>query len=250
LFQGDRLSENLPKDATSATGKKDTPVMLPVYPGLLFKELLATLACLLVLAWLGLVIEAPLDVPADPDFTPNPAKAPWYFLGIQEMLVYFDPWLAGVVIPFLIIAGLILIPLLNTNPRGAGSYSFRSRIWATLPFTAGLLILVLLTVMAAWFRGSNWDWYWPWQDWSMARPARPNFRSLPNWLGFPLIGIYYIIGMLLPFTLWRSRFEKWGWVRYSIYFFLVLTMGAIVIKVLLRFLLNVRYIIQTPWFNI
>jgi hypothetical protein len=244
------LSKDLPKSTTKTNNRQDPPDMLPVYPGFVFKEFLAALACLLVLAWLGLLIEAPLDVAAGPDFTPNPAKAPWYFLGFQEMLLYFDPWLAGVVIPFLIISGLILIPLLDTDPRGAGCYSFRRRIWATLPFTAGLLFLALLTVMPAWFRGSNWDWYWPWQDWSMAKPARPDFRSLPNWLGLSLIGIYYFMGMLLPFTFWRNRFEKWGWVRYSTYFFLVLTMGAVVIKVLLRLLLNVRYIVQTPWFNI
>jgi len=244
------LSKDLPKDTTQATNAKDPPAMLPVYPAFVFKEFLAALACLLVLAWLGLVIEAPLGVPADPDFTPNPAKAPWYFLGIQELLVYFDPWLAGVVIPFLIILGLILIPLLDTDPRGAGSYSFRSRIWAALPFTAGLLLLVLLTLMAAWFRGSNWDWYWPWQDWSMARPARSGFRSFPNGLGWSLIGVYYLSGIFLPLALWRSRINKWGWVRYSIYSFLVLTMSAVAIKVLLRLLLNVRYIVQTPWFNI
>ena len=244
------MSTELPKATTKATAKKDPPVMLPTYPGYVFKEFLAALACLLVLAWLGLVLEAPLDVPADPEFTPNPAKAPWYFLGFQELLVYFDPWLAGVVIPFLIIAGLISIPLLDNDPRGEGHYSFRRRIWAVLPFTAGLLFLTLLTVMAAWFRGSNWDWYWPWQDWSMARPARLNFHSLPNWLGLPLIGIYYVMGILLPFTFWRNRFEKWGRVRYAFYFFLVLTMGAVIIKVLLRLLLNVRYVVQTPWFNI
>lgn len=224
--------------------------MLPVYPEFVFKEFLAALACLLVLAWLGLIIEAPLDVPADPDFTTNPAKAPWYFLGFQELLLYFDPWLAGVVIPFLIIAGLVSVPLLDIDPRGEGRYSFRRRIWATLPFTAGLLFLVLLTVMAAWFRGSNWDWYWPWQDWSMARPARPDFRSLPNWLGLFLMGFYYLTGLFLPYRFWHSRFENWGRVRYSIYFFLVLTMGAVVIKVLIRFLLNIRYIVQTSWFNI
>jgi len=244
------LSKDLPKSTTEANDKNKPPVMLPAYPAHVFKEFLMALACLLVLAWLGLVIEAPLDVPADPDFTPNPAKAPWYFLGFQEMLLYFDPWLAGVVIPFLIITGLILIPLLDTDPQSEGSYSFRRRIWATLPFTAGLLLLALLTAVAAGFRGSNWDWYWPWQDWSMAKPARPNFRSLPNWLGLSLIGIYYLLGILLPFTFWRSRFNKWGRLRYSIYFFLVLTMGAVVIKIILRFLLNVRYIVQTPWFNI
>jgi hypothetical protein len=250
LSQGDKLSKDRAKNKAKAVNKQDPAAALPAYPGFVFKEFLAALACLLVLAWLGLIIDAPLDVPADPDFTPNPAKAPWYFLGFQELLLYFDPWLAGVVIPFLIIAGLVSVPLLDTDPSGEGHYSFRRRIWATLPFTAGLLFLVLLTVMAAWFRGSNWDWYWPWQDWSMARPARPNFRSLPNWLGLFLIGFYYLMGLLLPYRFWRSRFEKWGRIRYSIYFFLVLTMGAVVIKVLIRIVLNVRYIVQTPWFNI
>ena len=224
--------------------------MLPTYPGLLFKELLAALACLLILAWLGLLVEAPLDVPADPEFTPNPAKAPWYFLGIQELLVYFDPWLAGVVIPLLIISGLILVPFLDNDPGNAGRYIFRRRIWASLPFTSGLLILVLLTVMSAWFRGSNWDWYWPWESWSMARPARPGFHSLPLWLGLTLLSVYYILGLLLPLTLWRRRFERWGRTRYLVYFFMVLTMGGVVIKVLLRLLFNLRYLVETPWFNI
>ena len=244
------MSTDSPKSKSNATDRKDPAAMLPVYPGFVFKEFLAALLCLLILAWLGLIVEAPLDVAADPDFTPNPAKAPWYFLGFQEMLLYFDPWLAGVVIPFFIIAGLVSVPLLDTDPRDEGRYSFRRRIWATLPFSAGLLILVLLTVIAAWFRGSNWDWYWPWQDWSMARAARPDFRSLPNWLGLFLMGVYYLVGMLWPYYFRRSRFEKWGRIRYSIYFFLVLTMGVVVIKVLLRILLNIRYIVQTPWFNI
>ena len=244
------MSQELPKNGIEAENPQDPDSRLPVYPDFVFKEFLAALACLLVLAWLGLIIQAPLDVPADPDFTPNPAKAPWYFLGFQEMLVYFDPWLAGVVIPALLVTGLVLIPLLDNDPRNEGYYSFRHRIWATLPFTAGLLFLAVLTAMAAWFRGSNWDWYWPWQDWSMARPARPNFHSLPNWLGWSSIGIYYLTGMLFPFAFWRSRFEKWGRIRSAVYFFLVLSMAAVIIKVLLRLLLNVRYIVQTPWFNI
>ncbi len=127
------MSKELPKGTIKATGKKRPPDNLPVYPGFLFKEFLAALGCLLILALLGLLVEAPLDVPANPDFTPNPAKSPWYFLGIQELLVYFDPWLAGVVIPLLIISGLISIPLLDIDPKGAGHYSFRRRIWATLP---------------------------------------------------------------------------------------------------------------------
>ena len=238
------------KEEIGATGEEYPPPMLPVYPGLVFREFLTVLGCLLVLLWLGLVFEAPLGSPADPDFTPNPAKAPWYFLGIQELLVYFDPWLAGVVVPLLIILGLISIPLLDNDPSNAGRYAFKQRILASLPFTAGLLILALLTVMSAWFRGSNWDWYWPWEDWSMARPARSGFRSLPSWLGLSLMGAYYSLGLLLPITLWRRRFERWGRVRYLVYFFMVLTMGGVIIKVLLRLLFNVRYLVQTPWFNI
>jgi len=250
VFKGDQLPQEPIKNGTEEVNPNEPEARLPVYPGFVFKELLAALACLLVLAWLGLMIKAPLGVPADPEFTPNPAKAPWYFLGIQELLVYFDPWLAGVAIPLLITAGLVLIPLLDSDPRGEGHYAFRRRILATLPFTAGLLLLAVLTAMAAWFRGSNWDWYWPWQSWAMAKPARPNFHSLPNLLGWSLIGIYYFLGMYLPMTLRRSRFAKWGRIRCSVYFFLVLTMVGVIIKVLLRLLMNVRYIVQTPWFNI
>ncbi len=229
---------------------KTAQAMLPVYPNLLFKELLALLFCLLALAWLGLLFEAPLDVPANPDFTPNPAKAPWYFLGIQELLVYFDPWLAGVVIPLLILSGLILTPLIDNNPGGVQGYSFRRRIWACLPFTAGLTMLILLTAIAAWFRGSNWDWYWPWQGWSMARSARPGFRSLSAWLGISLLSFYYLLGFLLPYTIWPDRFQRWGKIRYFTYFFMVLTMAAVAIKVFLRLIFNLRYIVETPWFNI
>lgn len=204
----------------------------------------------MVLALLGLLVEAPLDLPANPDFTPNPSKAPWYFLGFQEMLVYFDPWLAGVVIPLIIIAGLISIPLLDIDPEGAGHYSFRHRIWACIPFTAGVLFLALLTAIPGWFRGPNWDWYWPWENWSMARPVRSEFSSLPGWIGLSVISIYYLLGLVLPILIWPRRFKNWGRIRYSIYFILALSMGAIFIKVLLRLLFNVKYILQTPWFNI
>jgi hypothetical protein len=244
------LSEERLKEEIEKAKKQDLSDLLPVYPGFLFKEFLVALLCLLALAWLGLLVEAPLDVPSDPDFTPNPSKAPWYFLGIQELFVYFDPWFAGVVIPSLIILSLILIPLLDDNPNRAGSYTFKSRIWATLPFTCGLLILVFLTAIGAWFRGSNWDWYWPWEDWAMAKPARPGFRSLPLWLGLSLLSLYYLVGLFLPFTLWRSRLERWGRTRYFIYFFLVLTMLGVAIKILLRRIVNIRYLLQTPWFNI
>ena len=65
----------------------------------------------------SILLPAPLEQPANPADSPNPSKAPWYFLGLQEMLVYFDPWLAGVVFPTLIVVGLMAIPYIDTNPQ-------------------------------------------------------------------------------------------------------------------------------------
>jgi hypothetical protein len=216
----------------------------------MFKEFLAALACLLVLAWLGLLVQAPLDVPADPAFTPNPAKAPWYFLGIQELLVHFDAWLAGVVIPLLIVAVLVAIPFLDNDPAGAGQYALRKRKAAVIPFTAGIALLVLLTVMAAWFRGPNWDWYWPWESWGMAKPSRTGFITLPLPWGLALIGGYYLGGFLLLGGWLRRRYAAWGGLRRAVYVFLVLCMSAVAIKIILRLAFNLRYLLSTPWFKI
>ena len=78
----------------------------------------------LLLVW-SLLVDAPLEEPANPTRTPNPSKAPWYFLGLQEMLVFFDPWHAGVVLPSFIIIGLMVIPYIDINPKGNGYYTFR-----------------------------------------------------------------------------------------------------------------------------
>jgi len=71
----------------------------------------------------------------------NPAKAPWYFLGLQEMLVYFDPWIAGVVMPTLIIFGLMVIPYIDTNPLGAGYYTWKQRKFEIGTFLFGFIVL-------------------------------------------------------------------------------------------------------------
>jgi hypothetical protein len=254
LEEHDRGGDSLPKDA-AIKERLENPAepgaaMQPVYPGFMFKEFLAALVCLLVLAWLGLLVQAPLDVPADPAFTPNPAKAPWYFLGIQELLVYFDAWLAGVVIPLVIVAALAAIPFLDNDPAGAGQYAFRKRKAAVIPFTAGILLWVLLTVTAAWFRGPNWDWYWPWESWGMAKPSRTGFASLPLPWGLALVGGYYLGGFLLMGALLRRRYAAWGRLRMAVYLFLALGMAAVVIKIVLRLVFNLGYILSTPWFRI
>src|SRR2546430_12177500 len=84
---------------------------------------------------------APLKDRANPNLTMNPAKAPWYFLGLQEMLVYFDPWIAGVVMPTLIIIGLMVIPYIDTNPLGGGYYTWKQRKFSIGTFLFGFIVL-------------------------------------------------------------------------------------------------------------
>ena len=98
-----------------------------MWPDLVYTELISLILCSVVLIVWSIFLKAPLEQPANRSMTPNPSKAPWYFLGLQEMLVYFDPWLAGVVLPGLIIVGLIAIPYIDKNPKGNGYYTFNER---------------------------------------------------------------------------------------------------------------------------
>ena len=91
------------------------------------------------------------------------------------MLVYFDPWLAGVVLPSLIVVGLIAIPYIDINPKGNGYYTFAERKWSIIIFSFGFFVLwLLLIVIGVFFRGPGWLWYWPWQEWDHARVAFAN----------------------------------------------------------------------------
>src|ERR687883_1965954 len=111
------------------------------WPNLVRAEFLVALFVMVVLILWALLIDAPLEEPANPTRTPNPSKAPWYFLGLQEMLVYFDPWIAGVVLPSLIIVGLMVIPYVDVNPKGNGYYTWSERKFAISTFCFGFLIL-------------------------------------------------------------------------------------------------------------
>ena len=82
--------------------------------------LVAILVTVLLMVW-SLTLNAPLEEPSNPNVTMNPAKAPWYFLGLQEMLVYFDPWMAGVIMPTLIIVGLMAVPYIDANPSATAT---------------------------------------------------------------------------------------------------------------------------------
>jgi hypothetical protein len=95
----------------------------------------------------------------------NPSKAPWYFLGLQEMLVYFDPWIAGVVMPSIIMVGLMVFPYVDSNPLGNGYYTLRQRRFALWMFGAGFLQWIVLIVIGTFIRGPGWIWFWPGQTW-------------------------------------------------------------------------------------
>src|SRR5689334_15001134 len=137
-----------------------------VWPDLVYTELISLILCSVVLIVWSIFLKAPLEQPANPANTPNPSKAPWYFLGLQEMLVYFDPWLAGVVLPTLIIVGLMAIPYIDTNPKGNGYYSFRERKWEIGVFLYGFLVLwSFLIITGTFLRGPNWSFYGPYEFW-------------------------------------------------------------------------------------
>jgi hypothetical protein len=103
---------------------------LHVWPYLVRIEFLAAVIVTVVLYVWSLTLNAPLEEPSNPNLTMNPSKAPWYFLGLQEMLVYFDPWIAGVVMPTLIMVGLMVFPYVDSNPLGNGYYTYRQRRFA------------------------------------------------------------------------------------------------------------------------
>jgi len=98
-----------------------------VWPDLVYTELICMIALTAFLIFWAIALPAPLEEAGNISKTPNPSKAPWYFLGLQEMLVYYDPWMAGVVLPSLIVAGLMAIPYIDFNKSGNGYYTIKER---------------------------------------------------------------------------------------------------------------------------
>ena len=155
-----------------------------VWPFLLRIEFLAAIIVTIILMVWSITLNAPLEEPANPTLTMNPSKAPWYFLGLQEMLVYFDPWMAGVVMPSLIIVGLMVIPYIDTNPLGNGYYTFKQRKYSILTFIFGFIVLwVTMIVIGTLIRGPGWMWFWPGTTWDHNRLIFEVNRDLPDIFG-------------------------------------------------------------------
>jgi hypothetical protein len=120
------------------------------HPGVFFRVAVAVELLAVALVWIALLFDAPLEGLADPMHTPNPAKAPWYFLGLQELLHYFPPVVAGVLIPGLVVLALIVIPYFNVNIEGGGLF-LHDRGRRTKIFAAVVIVLcVFFAVFDVW----------------------------------------------------------------------------------------------------
>lgn len=241
---------------------------LYVWPYLLRIEFLSAIICTFILMVWSITLNAPLEEPANPNLTMNPSKAPWYFLGLQEMLVYFDPWIAGVVMPTLIIIGLIAIPYLDTNPLGNGYYTFRQRKFAILAFCFGFLVLwVVMVIIGTFIRGPGWMWFWPGETWDHHRLVFETNQDLHQvlgitsqpWIGMlggAAVGLYFVVSGWLVHKLMvltefnRKIYERMTLVQYLILQSLLVIMLALPVKIILRLLFRIKYIWVTPWFNI
>ena len=234
---------------------------MPSWPYFIWVVLLCMIF-ITILTWgVSMFFNAPLEEAAEWAKTPNPAKAPWYFIGLQELLVYFDPWIAVVIIPNQILIGLILIPYVDTAPEVQGYYNYSRRKFQFLFFSFGIFLWFFLIVVGQLLRGPSWEIYWPIIDYPLgghewtypdqplkASQAKLYNLSLPVGLTISVIG--FIVGMTLPAVMFKKYFKELGIIKYSLVMTHVLLTLGVVGKILLRLLFGIKYVIVTPWFNI
>jgi hypothetical protein len=262
--------------------EKEQNEQVLVWPDLVYTEMICMILLTALLVVWGVALQAPLEEPASAVKTPNPSKAPWYFLGLQEMLVYYDPWMAGVVLPSIILVGMMAIPYIDFNQRGNGYYSFEERKFAIITYLFGFLPLwVGMIILGTFIRGPNWNMfglfeYWDvhklevlnnvnlsevfWLDWlgqPLPRPgAEDTFLAaagkifMREWLGIVLVILYLVaLPPLLAATFFRRFFPKMGFLRYMVLANLLLFMAALPLKMALRWVFNLKYIVAIPeWF--
>ena len=252
------------------------------WPDLVYSELICMVVITAVLIGWAIVLQAPLEEPASAAKTPNPSKAPWYFLGLQEMLVYFDPWMAGVVLPSVILVGLMAVPYIDFNKLGNGYYTFNERKFAVSTFLFGFLPLwVAMIVLGTFLRGPNWNFFSPYEYWDVHKlvylnninlsewfwielmqrqlPVAPAGSSLSyqigiillrEWLGLVVVVAYlFVLPPLMAVTVFRKFFVRMGFLRYMVLANLMLLMMSLPIKMVLRWVINLKYIVAIPeWF--
>lgn len=248
-----------------------------VWPDLVYTEMICMVALTAFLLVWGLALQAPLEEPASSVKTPNPSKAPWYFLGLQEMLVYFDPWMAGVVLPSVVIFGLMAIPYMDFNRKGNGYYTIAERKFAYIVFQLGFLELwVVLIILGTFLRGPNWNFFGPFEHWDAHKVLAQNNIDLSqifwnHWLGQPLpkapsdastlttlgyillregpgialvLGYFLLLPPILAATVFRQFFVKMGFMRFMLMSNLLLLMASLPLKMVLRWVMSLKYLIH------
>lgn len=268
VINDDRLAEGKPP-----IEKEESDQKVLVFPYLIFIEFVVALFYSIMLVVWALALRAPLEDPANPTISPNPSKAPWYFLGLQELLVYFDPWIAGVLLPTLIIIGLSAIPYLDRDPKGSGYYSFKQRrVWVTGFLFCFWMLWITLIIFGTFLRGPNWNFFGPFETWNVHKvvpllnvnlsefiwikwmgqglPKAWFIREAP---GFLILFFYFLVPpALAAVTFCKEAYKKMGAVRFVVASFLILVVIAVPIKMYLRWAFNLKYIVAIPefFFNI
>jgi hypothetical protein len=254
------------RDGSAATaeepGEQERQVVVTTWPHLLRLELVASLATLLFVTWWAIGLEVPLGSVADPGVTPKVAKAPWFFVGIQEMLQYFDAWLAGAVLPLLMLAGLCALPYIDHDTTESGRYTLRRRPVALAVTLALVVLWVLPMVVGLLLRGENWSLQPVWEPQEIdVPPVHEPLLSLATLIdlrgaGQHLLGGGLVLGPFFALVLsWpRARRRPWaarlGPGRYLVAGSLLLLTVGVVLKVVLHMTLDIRYLWVTPWFRI
>lgn len=203
--ENDRLIERLEEDPQLAKThhRKALPWRpgwareLHVWPYLVRIEFLAAVIVTVILFVWSITLNAPLEEPANPNLTMNPSKAPWYFLGLQEMLVYFDPWIAGVVMPSLLIIGLMVFPYVDSNPLGNGYYTWKQRKFAIGMFGWGFGMWITLIIIGTFIRGPGWIWFWPGQNWDHNAVVFDKNVDLHEYVGITSTWVKVVFGAIV-----------------------------------------------------
>ncbi|TWU23569.1 hypothetical protein [Bythopirellula polymerisocia] len=268
-----------------------------VWPDLVYTELICMIALTAFLIFWAIALPAPLEEAASSVKTPNPSKAPWYFLGLQEMLVYYDPWMAGVVLPSMIVAGLMAIPYLDFNKKGNGYYTIKERQFSYIVFQFGFLEMwITLIVLGTLLRGPNWNFFGPYEHWdahkvealnnvnlseyvwqrglNMSLPGALSFSDMP-WIPLPawltaflnpflqffsllfgrelpgtllVLGYFIALPPVMALTVFRGFYQRMGFIRFMIMANLLLFMASLPIKMVLRWVFQLKYLIAIPEF--
>ena len=264
----DRLREGKPVNEAVDSKEK-----ILVWPDLVYIEFIALILVLALLAFWAMGLRAPIEEAANPSVSPNPSKAPWYFLGLQEMLVYFDPWLAGVLFPTVIMLGFMSIPFIDNNPKGSGYYTFEHRKMAISIFMfLWLCLWIFLIVTGTFLRGPNWNFFGPFEYWDLHKlealtnvnlseyfymillnQQMPKNIFLREFIGFLAVGFYIgLMPLILAKTIFKRIYASLGPLRYAIFCILLLIALSLPIKMFLRWAFNIKYIVAIPefFFNI